>query len=97
MNFARLTLLGFAALFAPTLVAVPTKTPKAVPVARGFSVLEGVMDANRIAGRKLCPSDLRGLYPKPSANYKNCQTVKLYNCITSRLPQLEQSLQVESV
>ena len=60
MNFARLTLLGFAALFAPTLVAVPTKTPKAVPVARGGAVLEGVTDANRIAGRKLCPSDLRG-------------------------------------
>ena len=58
MNFAKL--LCAAVVFA--LAVVADAAPKArgeVPVVAGFPVWEGVSDANYVAGRRLCPSDLR--------------------------------------
>lgn len=50
-------LLGFVA---GALFAAPSaKSAATVPVARGFPVWQGVTDENYVAGRRLCPSDLR--------------------------------------
>lgn len=55
----RLLVALFVLCLGGGLWAAPGKTPNAVPVAKGFPVWEGVTEANRIAGRHICPSDLR--------------------------------------